>query len=107
MSNLSSTLNESEKKEQEPSPVDLSSLDIFQLVELFIMLLGEKAWRYIGLRVEPSTNKINKDLLKARVTIDCIISLVDKIEPNLESKEIESLRRLITDLQLNYAEHMK
>lgn len=104
---MSSTLNESEKKEQEPSPVDLSSLDIFQLVELFIMLLGEKAWRYIGLRVEPSTNKINKDLLKARVTIDCIISLVDKIEPNLESKEIESLRRLITDLQLNYAEHMK
>ena len=100
-------MNESEKKEQEPSPVDLSSLDIFQLVELFIMLLGEKAWRYIGLRVEPSTNKINKDLLKARVTIDCIISLVDKIEPNLESKEIESLRRLITDLQLNYAEHMK
>jgi hypothetical protein len=98
---------ESEKKEQEPSPVDISSLDIYQLIELFIMLLNEKAWRYIGLRVEPNTNKINKDLSKARITIDCIISLVDKIEPNLDNKEIEGLRRLITDLQINYAEQMK
>ena len=92
---------------QEPNPVDISSLDIYQLVELFIMLLNEQAWRYIGLRVDPRTNKINKDLVKAHVAIDCIISLVDKIEPNLESAEIERLRMQITDLQLNYAEQMK
>jgi hypothetical protein len=104
---LSSTPNESENKEQEPSPVDISSLDIYKLVELFIMLLSEKAWRYIGLRVDPAINKINKDLTKARVAIDCIISLVDKIESNLDNAEVESLRRLITDLQLNYAEQIK
>jgi hypothetical protein len=104
---LNSTPIESEKKEQEPSPVDISSLDIYQLIELFIMLLSEKAWRYIGLRVDPSTNKIEKDLSKAHVAIDCIISLVDKIEPNLDNNEKERLRRLITDLQLNYVEQMK
>ena len=104
---MSSTSNESEKKEQEPNPVDISSLDIYQLIELFIILLNEKAWRYIGLRVEPGTNKINKDLAKAHVAIDCIISLVDKIEPSLDNPEKERLRRLITDLQLNYAEQMK
>jgi hypothetical protein len=48
---MSSTPNESEKKEQEPNPVDISSLDIYQLIELFIILLSEKAWRYVGLRV--------------------------------------------------------
>ena len=104
---MSSTPNESENKDQEPSPVDISSLDIYQLVELFIMLLSEKAWRYIGLRVDPATNKMNKDLIRAHVAIDCIIALVDKIESNLENTEIESLRRLITDLQLNYAEQIK
>ena len=104
---MSSTPGESEKKEQEPSPVDISSLDIYQLIELFIMLLSEKAWRYIGLRVDPKTDKMDKDLAKAHVAIDCIISLVDKIEPNLDSAEIEHLRILITDLQLNYAEQMK
>ncbi len=104
---MGSTPIESEKKEQESSPVDISSLDIYQLVEVFIMLLSEQAWRYIGLRIDPSTNKINKDLSKAHVAIDCIISLVDKLEPNLDNAEIERLRRLITDLQLNYAEQMK
>ncbi len=104
---MRSTPGESEKKEQEPSPLDISSLDIYQLIELFIMLLSEKAWRYIGLRVDPRTNKIDKDLAKARIAIDSIISLVDKIEPNLDSAEIEHLRKLITDLQLNYAEQIK
>jgi Domain of unknown function (DUF1844) len=104
---LNSTPNESENKAQEPSPVDISFLDIYELVELFIMLLSEKAWRYIGLRVDPRTNKINKDLTKAHVAIDCIISLVDKIESNLDKAEVESLRKLITDLQLNYAEQIK
>ncbi|HEX7483092.1 MAG TPA: DUF1844 domain-containing protein [Candidatus Bathyarchaeia archaeon] len=97
----------SEDKEQEPNPVDISSLDIYRLVELFIMVLSEQAWRYIGLRVDPATNKINKDLTKAHVAIDCIISLVDKIEPNLDKVEVESFRRLITDLQLNYTEQIK
>jgi hypothetical protein len=104
---LNSNPNESENAEHEPSPVDIASLDIDQLVELFIMLLSEKAWRYIGLRADPLTNKIDKDLAKAHVAIDCIISLVDKIESNLDNKEIESLRKLITDLQINYAEQMK
>lgn len=104
---MSSPPSESEKKEQEPSPVDISSLDINQLIEVFIMLLSEKAWRYIGLKVDPHTNKIDKNLTKAHVAIDCITSLVDKIEPNLEKAETEHLRRLITDLQLNYAEQLK
>ncbi len=104
---MSSTPGESENKEQEPRPVDISSLDIYPLIELFIMLLSVQAWRYIGLRVDPHTNKITKDLVRAHIAIDCIISLVDKIEPNLENTEREHLRRLITDLQLNYAEQIK
>jgi hypothetical protein len=99
--------SEPENKGQEPSPVDISSLDIDELVTLFIMLLNEKAWRYIGLRIDPRTNKINKDLAKAHVAIDCIISLVDKIESNLDIAEVENLRKLITDLQLNFAEQIK
>ena len=85
---MSSTPNTSEDKMQEPNPVDISSLDIYRLVELFIMLLSEKAWRYIGLKVDPATNKINKDLTKAHVAIDYIISLVDKIESNLDKAEV-------------------
>jgi hypothetical protein len=104
---LSSTSNEPEKTGQEPSPVDISLLDIYQLLEVFVVLLSEQAWRYIGLHVDPHTNKIAKDLVKAHDAIDCIIYLVDKMEPHLADAEKEHLRNLITDLQLNYAEQMK
>jgi len=104
---LNSTPSNSEKMEQEPSSVDISLLDIYQLLNLFVMLLSEQAWRYIGLRIYPGTNEIKKDLVKAHVAIDCIIALVDKMEPYLDDAEKERLRRLITDLQINYAEQMK
>ena len=104
---LSSVSNGSEKMEQEPSSVDVSLLDVYQLLEVFVVLLTEKAWRYIGLHVNPSTNKMEKDLLKAHDTIDCIIFLVDKMEPHIPDSEKARLRNMITDLQLNYAEQMK
>ena len=93
--------------EQEQSPINITLLDIYQLLEVFVMLLSEQTWRYIGLRVVPGTNEIRKDLVKAHVAIDCIIALVDKMEPHLDDAKKEQLRRLITDLQINYAEQMK
>jgi len=104
---MDSTLDESVEKEQEPKPIDISQLELYELLELFVLLLSEQAWRHIGLRVTPGTSEIKKDLEKAHVAIDCIISLVDKMEPHLDSSEKERLRRLITDLQINYAEQMK
>jgi hypothetical protein len=104
---LSSSPIDSEKMEQEPSPVDITLLDIYQLLEVFVMLLSEQAWRYIGLRVYPGTNEVRKDLTKAHVAIDCIIALVDRMEPQLDDAKKERLRRLITDLQINYAEQIK
>jgi hypothetical protein len=104
---LSSTSNVSGKMESEPTSVDISLLDIYQLLEVFVMLLSEQVWRFIGLRVDPRTNKLKKDLVKAHDAIDCIIFLVDKMEPHLADKEKQRLRNLITDLQLNYAEQMK
>lgn len=102
-----SSPDESDKKEQEPSPVDISLLDIHQLLELFVMVLNEQAWRYMGLRVNPGTNEVKKDFVKAQVAIDCIIFLVDKMEPYLIDAEKESLRKLVTDLQINYAQQVK
>ena len=104
---MSSTPNGSEKNGREPGSVDISLLDVYQLLELFVMLLNEQAWRYMGLRVDPRTNEIKTDFIKAHVAIDCIISLVDKMEPYLADAEKERLRNLITNLQINYAKQVK
>jgi hypothetical protein len=98
---LSSTPNESEKREA--APVNISVLDLYQLLELFVMLLNEQAWRYMGLRVDPRTNEIKEDFERAHIAIECIISLVDKLEPKLIGDAKNRLRSQITDLQINYA----
>jgi hypothetical protein len=102
---LGSTSDESEGQEIEP--FDVSFLDLYQLLSLFVGLLSEQAWRNMGLRVDPATNEIKKDLERAHVAIDCIIAIVDKLEPHVAGDVKNSLRSLITDLQLNYARHLK
>ena len=102
---MSSASNEPEQKEAEP--VDIGLLDLYQLLQLFVMLLSEQAWRYMGLRVDPRTNEIKKDFERAHVAIDCIISLVERLEPHLGGEAKNRLRNLITDLQINFARQME
>ena len=104
---MSSPPSEPEKTEPEPSPVDISLLDLYQLLELFVMLLSEQAWRHIGLQVDPRTNETKKDFVRAHVAIDCMISLVEKMEPHLANEDKDRFRNLITDLQINYIQQMK
>ena len=104
---MNSPPTEPEKAEPEAGPIDISLLDLYQLLDLFIMLLSEQAWRYLGLHVDPRTNETKKDFVRAHLAIDCIISLVDKMEPNLASKDKDHLRNLITELQLKYAQELK
>lgn len=87
--------------------VDVSTLDIYHLLQFFIMVLSEKAWRYIGLRVDPMTDEIKTDFERAHVAIDCIMSLVDKLEPHLTGDEKNRFRSLITDLQINYTRQVE
>lgn len=94
---------DSADEKQKAGFVDISTLDIYHLLQFFITILNEKAWRYIGLRVDPIKNEIETDLERAHVAIDCIMSLVDKLEPHLAEDEKNRLRTLITDLQINYA----
>ena len=95
--------NSPEVKKQKAEFVDISTLDLYYLLQFFITILSEKAWRYIGLRVNPLTGEIEKDFERAHAAIDCIIFLVDKLEPHLSEDETNRLRTLITNLQMNYA----
>jgi hypothetical protein len=94
-------------EKQKAGFVDISTLDLYHLLQFFITILNEKAWRYIGLRVDPITGEIETDFERAHVAIDCIRSLVDKLESHLTEDEKNRLRSLITDLQVNYARQVE
>ena len=94
-------------EKQKPRLVDISTLDLYNLLQFFLTILSEKAWRYIGLRVNPVTGEKETDFGRAHAAIDCIMFLLDKLESHLTENERNQLRNLVTDLQINYARQVE
>ena len=88
--------------EEKPVKLDLTAFELEELLGLFIGILSEKAWQYMGLRLTPGKNEVAKDMAKARMTIDCIQSLTNVIAPTLPAEALSGLRTNLADLQLNY-----
>jgi UTP-glucose-1-phosphate uridylyltransferase len=74
---------------------------------LFINILNTQAWQYMGLRINPATKKIEKDMEKAIVAIDIIAYLIDNLEKKLSEEERTGLRSLLSDLQINFVRQQK
>jgi len=94
-------------EKQKAGFVDISTLDLYHLLQFFITILSEKAWRCIGLRADPATGKMDTDFERAHVAIDCIMLLAEKLEPHLTEEEKNRHGNLITDLQINYARQVE
>ena len=83
--------------------IDPSTLELEQLLGLFIGLLSGKAWEYMGLRLISGKNEPEKDLIKASITIDTIEFMVEKLIPTMSKDEAERIRGMVSGLKLNYA----
>jgi hypothetical protein len=86
-----------------PQALDLTVLELDQLLGIFISLLSAKAWHYMGIRLTPGKEETEKDLVKAAAAIDLVTVMVDKVAPFLDEDDVGRLRSMIADLQLNYA----
>ena len=86
-----------------PQALDLTVLELDQLLGIFISLLVAKAWQYMGIRLTPGKEETEKDLVKAAAAIDLVTVMVDKVAPFLDEDDVGRLRSMIADLQLNYA----
>ena len=96
--------SEQNSKEKQAQAVDISMLDTYTLLGLFINLLGIQAWRDMGLQMNPQTNEIKTDFERASVAIDSIGFLISKLEPKLEPSEHSRLKNLLSDLQINFVQ---
>ena len=93
----------SDESQQKKQVLDITSLDTYDLLSFFIDILGTQAWQHMGLRVRTGTDKTEKDFERARVAIDCISFMIDKLETHANDQERDSLRKLLADLQINFA----
>ena len=90
------------EEQGESQGIHFSALEIDQLIGLFISVIAEKAWQYMGYRITPGKDEAEKDLAKAATAIDCVSFLAEKIAPYIEDKESRMLESLIADLKINY-----
>jgi len=81
---------------------DITSLDTYSLIGLFVGLLSAKAWETMGLRVKPGTDRIEKDFDQARTAIDTIDFLVQKLKSRIPEPDMSRLESLVGDLKLNF-----
>tara|TARA_Y100001935_G_scaffold124681_1_gene103501 strand:+ start:1611 stop:1925 length:315 start_codon:yes stop_codon:yes gene_type:complete len=73
--------------------------------ELFMTLissLASQAWIQLGKIKNPATDKLEKNLEAASMSIDMLNMLKEKTKDNLEDYEVQMLDKSLNDLKMNF-----
>ena len=90
---------EEEPPEELPPPLSVSDL-----LRYFCGVLLEQAWQKLGLRVDLATGEATEDLGEARLAIDALAALVEKLDGLWMEQEREFLKGELANLRLNYVQ---
>jgi len=72
--------------------------------KMFLSGLAGQAVIHLGLAEDPSTGKREKDLDKAKYTIDLLQVVKEKTQGNLDAEEQKLLDGMLYDLRMRYVE---
>lgn len=72
-----------------------------------IEILHQGAWIAMGLIANPVTGKIERDLAQARMAIDSVAFLAEKVEGDLDEATRREIKRVVSDLQMNFVRQMQ
>jgi len=72
--------------------------------KMFLSGLAGQAVIHLGLAEDPSTGKRQKDLDKAKYTIDLLQVVKEKTQGNLDADEQKLLDGMLYDLRMRYVE---
>lgn len=85
----------------------MADLDIYAVLRMMIGMVAEQAWISLGLRVAEGAQEPETDLEQARVAIDTLEFIQQKLQPQLEQDENRELKTLISNLQMNFVQQNK
>ena len=86
--------------------IELSGEADYRFLSL-VMSLATAAWSQLGKVPHPATQKIEKDIEQARISIEFLRMLQEKTEGNLSVKEQELIDNMVSDLELNFADEVR
>lgn len=72
-----------------------------------VMSLATAAWSQLGKVPHPMSQKIEKDMDQARISIEFLRMIQEKTEGNLSVKEQELIDNTVADLELNFADEVR
>ena len=72
-----------------------------------VMSLATAAWSQLGKVPNPVSQKIEKDVEQARISIEFLRMIQEKTEGNLSVKEQELIDNMVSDLELNFADEVR
>jgi len=90
------------EEEFDPQATGIPQLNVRDRIFMSIDILHQGAWISMGLRADPATGEVQQDLEAARLAIDCVTFLASKIEDALDDATRRELKRVVSDLQMNY-----
>lgn len=96
---------EPQKAEAPEAGEEMPPPDIYQTLQFMAGLIAEQAWQFMGLHLPPGRKEPVRDLTQAKIAIDTVVFINDKLHPHLDEESRKALRGLISDLQLNFVQH--
>jgi hypothetical protein len=94
------------KTEVDPA-TGLPSLSVVDRLLMSLDILLQGAWIAMGIKTDPATGEIQKDLEAARSAVDAFAALAEITAPYLEDRAQAELKRVLGDLRINYIEQTK
>ena len=82
----------------------LQDLDVYDMLRFVVSLLTQQAWVSLGIQKAPGAEDVKKALPQAKVAIDTLEFVIDKLAPDLESQEKAELDSALSNLQINYVQ---
>lgn len=71
-----------------------------------VIMFQQAAWSHLGKLPNPMTNKIERDLEQARMSIDMLDMLKARTKGNLSEQETQILDHALRELKLNYVDEL-
>ncbi len=94
--------DKSEKGGAEPQLVSLFSLGVDGYLKQTIGVLFNFAYVYMGLLANPDTGLLTQDLAKAKLAIDTMDFIAEKMKNGFTKEEQAELQRILRDLKTNF-----
>ncbi len=71
-----------------------------------VLMFQQAAWSHLGKVPNPITEKIERDLEQARMSIDMIDMLKTRTQGNISAEESGMLDHVLRELRLNYVDEV-